>query len=197
MAAMELIGDVVPAFTLRKLAVSVFFDFSKAFDCVSHELLLKKLYRYGFRGVVLNLIKSYLAERRQFVRCDDADSGHATVGNGVPQGSILGPLFYILYVNDVSYLTLSAKLIMYADDTVCTLVADDMESLTVSLQQDINLFHDWACFNKLKLNASKTKGIFFTPRKIIDLPVISINDNQIEFVKEYKYLGVLIDESEI
>ena len=97
----ELLNSIVESFEKKLIMVGIFLDLSKAFDCIDHDILLRKLNHYGIRGLVLDWFKSYLSNRKQFVTIQGCNSKHETISVGVPQGSILGPLLFILYVNDL------------------------------------------------------------------------------------------------
>ena len=194
-SSIDLINSFLPAFTYRKFAIVVFFDFSKAFDCVSHDLLLNKLFKYGFRGIAHDLIKSYLSSRSQYVYCNGIKSSSRMVEHGVPQGSTLGPFLFNLFVNDLSYLDVRATINQYADDTSFLLVGDDLANIERVMMTDVNKFFDWTCANKLMLNVGKTKALVFTPRLGYSTPQLLINDAPIEVLNEAKYLGLIIDNN--
>ena len=138
---------------------------SKAFDTIDHHILISKLHFYGIRNTELNWFTSYLTNRSQFVEIDDTYSNLLMLNTGVPQGSILGPLLFIIYINDISNSTTFFNFIMYADDT--SLSSSINTSFTSSKQfvRDINSalqqVHIWLSVNKLSLNINKTKYIVF------------------------------------
>ena len=98
----------------RQISLLLLIDFSKAFDMVEHQILLEKLNHYGIRGPVLKWLESYLSNRKQFVSINGSDSETSTLDYGVPQGSILGPLLFIIYINDIPNIAEFAKFILYA-----------------------------------------------------------------------------------
>ena len=117
MAIIELVDKIANAVERNETTVGIFLDLSKAFDTINHDILLYKLEHYGFRGVALDWFKSYLSNRKQFVRYQMNDSNHKIINCGVPQGSILGPLLFILYINDIVNTASLLELILFADDT--------------------------------------------------------------------------------
>ena len=117
-AVLKLLDKIYDGYNRDQFLGTVMLDHSKAFDTVDHGILMSKLNNYGFRGTVYNLIKSYLTDRKQYVHCNKTTSDILSVKIGVPQGSVLGPLFFLIYVNDMmSAVVDSASIIQYADDT--------------------------------------------------------------------------------
>ena len=117
LAAAEVIDRVIKKMDSNKIPINVYLDLSKAFDTLDHNILLHKLRHYGIRGTCLALLKKYLSERKQFVEFNGVKSSQANITTGVPQGSILGPLLFIIYTNDISNACDIFKSIVYADDT--------------------------------------------------------------------------------
>ena len=116
-----------------KFAIATFLDLSKAFDLVNHNYLLRKLEHYGIRGTALNWITSYLQNRRQYVHYNNAKSSMLNISCGVPQGSILGPLFFIIYINDLHQQVNSLHITLYADDTNLLISGDNIENTILEL----------------------------------------------------------------
>ena len=144
-------------------------DLSKAFDTLDHTILLKKLKHYhnGIRDKSLDLLTSYLNNRIQYVNYGDISSNHSIIKCGVPQGSILGPLLFIIYVNDIVNATQKFKPLLYADDTTLfTNINSDFTNDPEILNNELQSISDWLKVNKLSLNVQKTKAILFhTPQK--------------------------------
>ena len=134
-------------------------DLSRAFDCVSHDLLLRKLSRYGIRGPPLDLLRSYLSNRQQCVDFSGSLSGYSGVTGGVPQGSVLGPLLFIIYVNDLYRFVSPQVCVQYADDTTFVCRDKDVNILKEECKHLIQRAEAWFANNNLKLNISKTQQL--------------------------------------
>lgn len=134
-----------------------FLDLSKAFNCVQHDVLLEKLEHYGVKGMCHKWLTSYLKDRMQFTQINEFVSNVVRVGSGVPQGSVLGPILYLIYVNDINYIGLDSMVIMFADDSVLISSHKDPVSACRSLESDILNVSNYFADLKLKLNQSKTK----------------------------------------
>ena len=132
-AIITLFDNITKSLDNGNIAISIFIDLKKAFDTVNHRILLRKLYAYGIRGPILKWIESYLTGRTQYVVFDGKESEVRTVQCGVPQGSILGPLLFILNMNDICNVSDLFFAIMYADDTSLLVTGNDLHSLIVSL----------------------------------------------------------------
>ena len=192
-AALQLEKAILPAFKNNKFGIAIFVDFRKAFDTVERVKFLKKLEIRGIRGNPLELIKSYLSNRKQFTQFRSGQSSLTLNNIGVPQGSCLGPLFFNIYTNDMHNLFPNLTTTMFADDTILSKCGDDLQTLISDLNEELKKLNDWCNFNKLALNTDKTKWILFTNRIApIHLPLV-INDNSIEKVDLFRYLGFNID----
>ena len=165
-------------------AIGVFIDLKKAFDTVDHEILIKKLKHYGVRGV-----KSYLSNRKQFVNIDGCSSELLSVICGVPQGSILGPILFILYINDICNVSNLVKFILFADDTNVFCAGDNQLGLECTLNRELAKLGKWFAVNKLSLNLSKTTNMLFRNRPPdVDFNVF-IENERINRVHVTKFLG--------
>ena len=151
-------------------------EFTLAKDVINHDILLRKLKCYGIRGVVNSWFESYLSSRMQFVEMDNCRSSRIPIKCGVPQGSILGPLLYLIYVNDISN-SCNGNILSFADDTTLLMSNSHLQTLYAQVNQEINNLFTWFCANKLSLNANKTKYILIRPKqKRCDLSTLNINN---------------------
>ena len=166
---------------------------------------MNKLEYYGIKGTPLQWFRSYLTNRLQYVEYNNADSDLLPISTGVPQGSILGPLLFIIYMNDISKASDKFHFILYADDTslvepLCTFtiaLPENINILSDSINAKLNLISDWLALNKLSLNVKKTKMMLFHNRqKNINnlIPRLQLNGAPIEIVKEFNFLGITFDE---
>ena len=177
---------------------SVFLDFRKAFDSLDHNILFSKLQHYGFRGTVLSLIKSYLSDRKQYSFVNGVSSGYCNITHGVPQGSNLGPLLFLIFINDLLNSSSLFKFILFADDsTLSTCIpkkAIDIPQYVDIINNELDEVNKWILSNKICINTDKTKYILFSYRSSADLPPICIGRSAIERSASLKFLGVMIDE---
>ena len=201
LAALEVIDRIIQSMDNDDIPLNVYLDLSKAFDTLDHSILLEKLQYYGITGTSLKLFHSYLSNRKQFVDFDGTRSRTLDIETGVPQGSVLGPLLFIIYVNDISEASALFKAINYADDTTLssTLSIFNIKHKTNYSSDNINLelekINDWLKLNKLSLNIEKTKFmVFHTPQRKLVMPNIEIDGIQIERVQIFNFLGIVFDE---
>ena len=169
---------------------------AKAFDTVDHQILLKKLEAHGIRGCALSLMKSYLSNRKHLVKVNNTESSFLTLDIGVLQGSVLGPLLFLIFINDLPYAT-NFKVKLFADDTLLSMDSDIYNDLQYDVNREINNVHKWLCLNKLTLNISKSKFMIVTNKKerTPESFSVKINAKRLEKCSSYKYLGVYIDEN--
>ena len=174
--------------------IVVFLDLAKAFETVDHKILLQKLYHYGIRGIAHELIKSYLSGRKQCVKCGNHFSVYMNVECGVPQGSILGPLLFLLYVNDLpSVIDLSG--ILFADDTCVLSSSKSLKTVIENTNEKLMLLNDWFLSNKLTVNYTKTNYMFFSgTRGCVFNGIIRMGNSILTRVSSTKYLGLMIDD---
>lgn len=178
-------------FTKGQYTDVIYTDFSKAFDKVNHNLLLNKLSLMGFGGTLLSWIKSYLMCRSQSVRFNNANSKNILVYSGVPQGSHLGPVLFMLFINDLPEVIKYCKVLLYADDVKIFLSHKNCSD-QIYLQDDLNSFHKWCNVNLMELNLKKCKHMHFS-RLYDAVGFYSLGGHQLELVDVFLDLGVLLD----
>ena len=163
-AILNFIDGIENAFDKNKFACGVFIDLKKAFDKVDHEILLKKLWHYGIRGIANGWFKSYFTNRIQYVSINGISSDLLKVNFGVPQGSVLGPLLFLLYINDLHNSIRFSSPFHFADDTGLLNIQDSMHAINRTLNKDLRELSFWLNANKIALNVAKTEIILFKTR---------------------------------
>lgn len=196
-AASELVDDIYKALDSRQSMGVIFLDLKKAFDTIDHEVLLRKLEFYGIRSTANNLIRSYLSSRLQYVVTNNECSGLLNTRVGVPQGSNLGPLLFLIYVNDLPKIGLHGKPRLFADDTSLSYISSDMNELIRLMTEDMEKLQQYFSENLLSLNISKTKYMIFkTARSGSAVAAdLTVNSQTIERVETFKYLGLIFDSN--
>ena len=196
LALILLLDKITSALEDGKYVIGEFLNFSKVFDTVNHTILLQKLAHYGIRGLANDWICSYLNNRSQFVSYDGINSDKQIIKCGVPQGSILGPLLFLVYINDLASVSNQLFMYMFADDTNVFAVDNNIQTLETTLNHELSLLCNWLKANKLSLNVNKTHYMIFSPtRKKIHVSInLTIDNNAIEKVKQTKFLGVILDD---
>ena len=164
-ATLDFVKTIEEAIESNEYAIGVFCDLSKAFDTLNHEILLRKLDHYGIRGKANMWFRSYLADRRQYVELNSKKSSTLPLPTGVPQGSILGPLLFLIYINDLPSVA-KLKCVSFADDSNFLTQGNDLAALTKSLTEELKHISDFFKANQLKLNAKKTKMVIFRKTKL-------------------------------
>ena len=176
----------------------VFIDFKKAFDTVDHTILLAKLERYGIRETPLKWFRSYLHQRKQVCKINNAVSNAVHINCGVPQGSNLGPLLFNLYINDLPNCLQTTSASMFADDTNLSCKGQTSEDIECKLNCDLDNIQKWLISNKLTLNRTKTEYMLIGSSqrldKIIKSPKILFGEHEIKRVREKTVLGLIIDD---
>lgn len=180
-AVCQIVSEIVEGLESGKHIGLTLCDLTKAFDCVDHKLLLSKLEFYGIRGVPLALFESYLSNRQQCVFLNNNLSNRKGVQHGVPQGSVLGPLFFIIYINDLFFYLFPYSIIMFADDATLVNSSKNISELNYICNKTEKLAEIWYNDNKLNFNKSKTQNLIVSTK---------INDNPYQTVK---LLGIHID----
>ena len=177
----------------KQVALLLFIDFRKAFDLVDSRKLLRKLFHYGFDNTSLDLVANYFSDRSQSVKYNFQQSQPLNIRLGVPQGSVLGPLFFLIYINDLAFM-LSLNCKMFADDTTLYDADEDINKLMLKFTDKLKPFIEWCKYNKLDINWSKTFFMIITDRRIKKRPKeITVQDVPVTVVDNFKLLGVTID----
>ena len=174
--------------------IGVFLDLKKAFDTVNRKILLDKLFIYGIRGNILKWFKSYLNERQQYVNFQGTESQMKCVTCGVPQGSIIGPLLFILYINDMDNVSKKIFPILFADDTTVLIEGNNLDVIITSLNSELDRINTWLKYNKLSLNVTKTHYmVFHRARRKVSHNKLFINNSMVTQVNCSKFLGIILD----
>lgn len=195
-ATLNLLKEIYDNLNSSKKTACIFIDVMKAFDSMDFDILLSKLQSIGIGGKVLELLADYLDNRSQCVFANGVLSDFQTIKTGSPQGSVLAPILFLIYVNDMFDLSLSGTLQLFADDAVCTYGSADYASLRAKMESDLQKLYTWFTKNKLSMHIGKTKFITFYQRNTIMSNIfdeINLNDNIISRVDSYKYLGIFLD----
>jgi retron-type reverse transcriptase len=161
MALINMIDSVSQELDNNNECIGIFIDLSKAFDTLDHNILLQKLNMYGIRGIANTWFTSYLTNRHQFVEINKIRLESLKISCGVPQGSILGPLLFIIYINDLACATNLAKVMMFADDTNLFFSGCNSTELVKIVNAELESINKWFKLNKLSLNVKKTNFIKF------------------------------------
>ena len=192
--------DITSSFEKGEYTLGVLIDLSQAFDTVDHQILIKKLQCYGIDGTALEWFKSYLSNRKQYIFSQDISKSCLDIICGVPQGSTLGPLLFLIYVNDLFKASNPLMEVMFADDTNLFLSHKNIDTLFAIMNVELENVSMWFKSNKLSLNVYKTKWSLFYPlskRQFLPqtLPNLLIEDIHIKREHVTKFLGVFIDEN--
>ena len=175
--------------------MSIFIDYQKAFDAVNHSILLRKLEKYGVRGNTLNLFKDYLTNRYQSVRIGEVVSGEKEIKIGVPQGSVMGSLLFIIYINDFPNISNSMHCTMYADDTTVSFKNASVSELYADCNETMVKVYNWMISNRLSINMDKTCYMLLTTRKCDFNNDVYISSNVIKRETCVKFLGIMFDDN--
>ena len=189
--------EITKSLANNEKVLALYLDLKKAFDTVDIHILLKKMHFLGIRGSLLNIIESYFKNRTQIVQIEQHKSHETKISMGVPQGSILGPLLFILYINDLKNTDQDGSYYFYADDTVIVLKHQTFQGLQDKIDHFIPAMTKWFLSNRLSLNASKTCfQIFSNFRNTANIDLnIAINGSQITRKFSVEYLGITVDEN--
>ena len=194
MALVTLLESITSALDNLEFSICILIDFRKAFDTVEHSILLNKLNHYGIRGTALQWFNSYLTNRYQYVNYNNTTSNMKQIVCGVPQGSILGPLLFLSYINDISSVSNVLSSVLFADDTTLLYSSNNLQELSATVNNELSNIVQWLNANRLSLNIAKTNFMIFRPRGKNEVcPTIHICGAEIQEVDSAKILGIVVD----
>ena len=205
-ACKTFIGNIQEALDRRLTAVGIFFDLSKAYDVIDHDILLKKLDHYGIRGKINDWLKSYLKMCCQYVEITSNDNKYSryqfssirrNTKFGIPQGSTLGPLLFLLYINDLPQHITNGEVVFFADDTNILVIDKDKSILQDKIKRIMIQLESWFSKNNMIINNDKTKAMLFQLKKPHDIsgPDIIFNNIKIKYTSQFRFLGINITQN--
>ena len=196
MALMILVDKITKSLENGEFVIGIFLDFSKAFDTVNHDILLQKLHHYGIRGTAFMWFKSYLSCRYQYVTYNSTESSKKLIKCGVPQGSILGPLLFLVYINDLANVCKTSMPLLFTDDTNIFFSGKDPHTIEAQINEELKYISEWLKTNRLSLNVKKTHYIIFATRNFTRPNLnVQIEGHTIDETYQTKFLGVIIDSN--
>ena len=193
----EITEKIREAFDKGLFACGVYLGFEKAFDTVNHEILPSKLQHYGVTGIANDWMRSFLTNRKQYTSINGYDSTPQDIPHGVPQGSVLGSLLFILFINDLHTSVKTNKVHHFADDTNLLFINKSLKMINKLISHDLALLVQWLRANRISLNAIKTKLVLFRPKEnaITKNFNFRISGKKIKLSRTVKYLGVILNEN--
>ena len=175
--------------------LSIFIDFTKAFDTVRHDILLRKLHFYGIRGIIQDWFRDYLSQRSQSTKFYNSVSTSLPIQYGVPQGSVLGPILFLLYINDITSIFTNLKTVLFADDSTLYITGENPSDIIHTANVDLQIFHKWCLSNRLTVNLNKTFYMLFTNKPPSVLPSLFFSQNIISRTHKHTLLGITYDDN--
>ena len=181
----------------RNFGCGIFIDLKKAFDTVNHSILLRKLEHYGIWGIPLQWFHSYLSNRKQYVSVNGLSSDELNIIHGVPQGSVLHPLLFLIFINDLPNISKHLTFCLFADDTNIYYESSNLLHIQKIVNRELRKVRKWLEANRLALNIDKTNFVIFhsQQRKITDQIVLRTGRKKINLESCVKFLGVLLDSN--
>ena len=192
---LDLTEHVYSALDSKKISINIMIDFQKAFDTISHPLLISKLEKYGVRGIPLNLISNFLSNRSTIVRIDSVYSHPRPLTMGLPQGSVMSAILFLFYINDLPNISNKFKTILFADDTVLSFTDKNQNQIYENCNSELEKFTSWTICNRLSVSLEKTRSLTITTRRNFNPSTITMNTVNLTNEQTFKYLGVILDDN--
>jgi hypothetical protein len=198
LALIDMIDKIKEAIDKNEYSLGIYLDIKKAFDSLEHSILIEKLEFYGFRGHISKLLQDYLTNRKQFTLANGCQSGTREITHGVPQGSILGPLFFLIYINDIQNVQSNVSPRLFADDTALIFHDNDISNLKLKAEEYLLKLYKWYLLNKLALSIDKSNFLLFHGKRknpAINFQSLNIQGESINRCPSVKYIGLRLDET--